>query len=163
MLSGELPWSHHEAFRAGKEPLLLYIGTHPGEHPEIPKHASAEAQDLLRVLFRADPKARGTAAVALLHPFFAMEAPATPLSQAASMSASVSGPGDTVPLPFHQHHHHHTRGGSVSLSRQASGHTFGPPCSMEVTSNAADTPPPLAGVSGIVGCSTLHTEAGVSF
>lgn len=69
MLTGRVPWSHIAPFRQGRDPLLFYIGSHPDEHPEIPGTASPEAQSFLALLFRRDAHLRGSAAVALLHPF----------------------------------------------------------------------------------------------
>lgn len=70
LLTGQLPWSHTEAFRAGREALLLHIGTTTTDHPLIPSHVSTAAQDLLGIFFSNPPSARGTAASALGHRFF---------------------------------------------------------------------------------------------
>jgi serine/threonine protein kinase len=103
MLTGQLPWSHTDAFRAGREPLLLYIGTHPNDHPAIPTTATPEAQDFMRRVFDPDPKKRGTAADLLQHSFFTSYGPQTPLSQNPSSNGSHerSGPprrGDVIDL-----------------------------------------------------------------
>ncbi|RNF18726.1 protein kinase [Trypanosoma conorhini] len=71
LFTGRPPWSHLEAHQL---PALLYrIANHPEEHPVIPAHASAAAQDFMARCFRPEPGDRGTAASLLRHPFLTLE------------------------------------------------------------------------------------------
>ncbi|KAI5066678.1 hypothetical protein GOP47_0019302 [Adiantum capillus-veneris] len=64
MLQGRPPWGHITNVGA----LFLKLGSSQ-ESPPLPKLASAEAKDFLRLCLQRDPKARPTAGELLQHPF----------------------------------------------------------------------------------------------